>query len=402
MNKKISVGICLSLIILTIAASVCLTLVFSRQIYNKLIGNISQRSISYDTVEEIEKIVSSYFYGTVSGGNSLEAAVSSGYVTGLGDSNSKYLSAAEKAEYQSRMEGSEQGCGIETYFDISSNSLMVAYVYPSSPAENAGVTAGCVIKTIDGEEVTRGNYKALAAALTDASRQTVNVEYESGGNLLIGEMETTFTLPTCLGTVSGSNGYIYIKGFFDNTAEDFTTLVQSLKGSGAENFIIDVRNVSDGTIENAVKVIDAVVPSIDGNIAVAKDKNGNTYKNCLYTSSASSIALNAVILVNSGTQGPAELFACDMRDINKAKIVGTTTAGNGTMQEVFNLENGDALLLTVAKVIPYGGEEAAYDKSGIVPDYEAELKDMQQGEISIYNLSKDSQVAAALSLFTAA
>ena len=118
-----------------------------------------------------------------------------------------------------------------------------------------------------------------------------------------------------------------------------------------------MRNTSEGTIDYAAQVIDVIVPTVSGNIAVAKKNNGEIYNNKVYTSENSSVNKPIAVLVNSGTAGPAELFACDLRDISQAHIIGTRTAGIGTMQELFPLEDGGAVLLTVALVEPKNGAE---------------------------------------------
>ena len=80
MNKKISIGLCLSLIIVSITATFAVTMVVSKQIYNGIISNISQRSQTYESVDEISKIISNYFYGTVEDRSYLNSALVEGYV----------------------------------------------------------------------------------------------------------------------------------------------------------------------------------------------------------------------------------------------------------------------------------------------------------------------------------
>ena len=126
MNKKISIGLCLSLIIVSITATFAVTMVVSKQIYNGIISNISQRSQTYESVDEISKIISNYFYGTVEDRSYLNSALVEGYVNGLGDPNSVYLDAEEYAEYTDTLEGGITGVGVET-----------AYDYGNSPAQRA-------------------------------------------------------------------------------------------------------------------------------------------------------------------------------------------------------------------------------------------------------------------------
>ena len=109
-------------------------------------------------------------------------------------------------------------------------------------------------------------------------------------------------------------------------------------------FIIDLRAVSNGTVEYATDALDVLVPvASDGTkaLATAVDKNGEAIET--FTSDADSINVSTVILVDKDTSGPAELFACDMRDFGKAKLVGTATKGNGTMQRVYQLSDGGAV-----------------------------------------------------------
>ena len=100
MNKKISLGICISLILVSIAATFAVTMVISKNIYNGIISNISQRSQMYDSVDEINQIITNNFYGTIEDQNQLNASLAEGYINGLGDPNSRYLDAEEYSASQ--------------------------------------------------------------------------------------------------------------------------------------------------------------------------------------------------------------------------------------------------------------------------------------------------------------
>ena len=78
-----------------------------------------------------------------------------------------------------------------------------------------------------------------------------------------------------------------------------------------------------------------------------------------------------VVLVNKYSEGGAELLACDLRDYGKAQIVGETTGGKGTLQQVFRLDDGSAVLLTVAEIKPYISE--SFNGVGVTPDFPVEL-----------------------------
>lgn len=398
MNKKVSLGICIALIAITAAATFSATMVFSKSIYNKLIGNISQRSQMYSSIDEINQIVNNYFYGSTQNSNLINASLSDGYVNGLGDSASRYMTAEEYSEYTARLEGGVTGIGVETAFDYQNDKFVITHVYAESPAETAGLLKGDVITAIGNVTVTRKNYASLSGNLYGGMLSSVAVEYERDGETKTVEPLLGFSMPSVIGRAEGNVGYIRINGFYKNTAKEFKAEIDRLTTEGVESFVFDVRNTSDGSIDYAAQVIDVIVPAISGNIAVAKDKNGEIYKNKIYTAEYSSVNKPMAVLVNGATSGPAELFACDLRDISQALIVGTKTAGVGTMQELFTLENGGAILLTVAVVEPKNGEDAVYDGKGIEPGVNVTLIGGDDSNISLLTGEQDNQLTTAINL----
>ena len=204
MNKKISIGLCLSLIIVSITATFAVTMVVSKQIYNGIISNISQRSQTYESVDEISKIISNYFYGTVEDRSYLNSALVEGYVNGLGDPNSVYLDAEEYAEYTDTLEGGITGVGVETAYDYGSGSFVITHVYEGSPAAKAGLKAHDVVTAIDNTTVTRGNYSALSEKLYGSRLSSVKVEYERDGETKV--VETFRTNYECKAVIIASGG----------------------------------------------------------------------------------------------------------------------------------------------------------------------------------------------------
>ncbi len=376
-------------------------MVASKKIYNGIISNISQRSRMYSSIDEINQIVSNYFYGSTQDSSLLNASLSDGYINGLGDAASRYMTSEEYSEYTARLEGGITGIGIETAFDYQNDSFVVTHVYADSPAETAGLKKGDVITAIGNVTVTRKNYAALSEELYGNILSSVEIEYERDGETKTVEPLLGFSLPSVIGRNEGNVGYIKINGFYKNTAKEFKTEIDRLTLEGAESFVFDVRNTSDGSIDYAAQVIDVIVPAISGNIAVARDKNGEVYKEKIYTAENSSVNKPMAVLVNGNTLGPAELFACDLRDISQAILVGTKTAGIGTMQELFTLESGGAILLTVAIVEPKNGADAVYDGKGIEPSVNVTLISGDDANISLLTPEQDNQLTTAINLLSA-
>lgn len=401
MNKKISLGLCISLIIIAVAATFAATMVVSKQIFSNIISNISQRSQTYESVDEISKIISNYYYGSVDDQSKLNASLAEGYVNGLSEGSNIYLSSAEYSAYTAKLEGGVSGIGVETAYNYQTGQFVITYVYEGSPAEKAGLKSKDAITAIDNTAVTMSNYISMRDLLYGSRLSTVTVEYERNGETKVVEPMLGFSIPSVSSRLIGNVGYIKISGFYKNTAAEFKAAAEKLIEQGAESMIFDVRNTSDGSIDYAARTIDVIVPAISDNIAVAKDKNGNVYKKKIYTAENSSITMPFIVLINNYTSGPAELFACDLRDISQAQLVGTKTAGIGTMQELFPLEDGGAVLLTVALIEPRAGEAAVYDGVGIEPTVEVTLNSGDPLNIDLLAQDEDNQLSTAVNMLAA-
>ncbi len=400
MNKKISLGICVSLIIIAVTATFALTMVISSQVYDGIISGLSQRSLNYKSVEEIENIIKN-FYGNDDGQNSRSGFIAEGYVNGLGDKNSRYLDSEKYAAYTAKLEGGVTGIGVETAFDYRNGDFVITHVYENSPAEKAGLKALDVITAIADIPVDRMNYEVLQENLYGNRLSAVKVEYERNGETKVVEPMLGFRIPSVSGKTEGNVGYIKIRGFYKDTASEFKEAAEKLIEQGAESMILDVRGTSEGSIDYAAQVIDVIVPTIQGNIAVLKDEKGNVYKEKIYTAENSSIMMPYIVLINEGTSGPAELFACDLRDISQAQLVGTKTAGVGTTQELFALEDGGAVLLTVALVEPKNGADAVYHETGIVPTVEVNLTTGNEIDVDLLTAEQDNQYMTAYNMLAA-
>ncbi len=404
MNKKISIGLTVSLIIMAVTATFAITMVSSRQIYNSIISNLTVRTGISAAIDEIDNIVSSYFYNTsVKEQNSskINGSLIEGYVNGLGDANSRYLTVEEYDEYNQLISGGLYGIGVETAFDEQKGQLVVAYVYENSPAANAGMKRLDVINSIDDTAVTKYNYDTLTEKLfVNAPLTSVKIKYTRGEATGTAEPLLSFAIPSVTGNMMEKVGFVRITGFYKNTAELLEKTVEELLDKGAQSFVFDVRNTSKGTIEYAAAAIDVVVSTNPGNIAVARKIDGVTiYKDMKYVASVSKVSEPVAVLVNAVTAGPAELFACDLRDMRNAEIVGITTKGEGTMQDVFPLDDGGAVILTVAMVEPNKG---SYDGTGVAPSSEDLTVELSQSSSSLFlvDAAQDTQLQKAIELLS--
>lgn len=374
MSKRVPLGLTVAIVFLTIAVTVAVTVTVYMNTYNKLIQDLPQRAQLYSKLSDMDELVRANYYGSVDS-EVLDASIAKGYIDGLNDRYSFYLSAEEYAEYYSRRIGNVSGTGIEAEYDEKSGMLLITSVASDSPAEKSGISAGDFISSVDDEAVTKENASSLLSLLggekltgTGLSLykakedKTPDKTRPYAVNVAKGFRNKSVTYSS-LGTV----GYINISAFYDNTAEKFSEAITSLNNSGITGLIIDVRGNTSDNLEYAADVVDLIVPLASegtGAIATVKNSSGETIEH--FTADAASINLPIVVLADSKTNGAAELLTCDLRDFGKARIIGETTAGHGTMQSVFRLDDGGAVVLTVGIVYPYISD--SYNGKGVAPD----------------------------------
>lgn len=399
MNKKISLGLALSLIFISAALAVTVTMSALMYTYNNLIKDVSDRAGMYSGLSEIDDVIRGSFYGEINE-NLLNSMISKGYTDGLGDRYSAYMTADEYLEYKQLEKGEKGGIGVVALYDNVSNGIYISEVADNSPAKLQGMNKGDIITAVDGTKVTALNAETLLQQLEGDKLTEVTVTFTHNNTSKTVKVARGYTLQTVYySQVNEKVGYIKIIAFYENTAEELKNALKFFSDKSISSVIFDVRGNADGFVRYATACIDLIVPVATegtGALATAVDKNGNTIET--FTSDSDSISLSLCVLVNAGTSGAAELFACDLRDFGVASLVGTTTAGNGTMQKIFELSDGGAVKLTVAKILPYKSE--SYDGVGLKCDTEVALTAEQNDRLPMLSLDEDTQYQKALSLMT--
>ncbi len=395
MNKKISLGLAIALIFISITATFAITMTVSQGIYNGLISRLSNRFELYEGISAIDNYVRTNFCGDFDD-DALLSDSASGYMKGLGDSGSFYMTAQEYIEYTRRMKG-EGGIGVAAQYDTEKGKLIITEVYSGSSAENAELKAGDAIIAVDDEKVYSLNALGIIEALEYGRRfDSVGITYERDGI-----QKTVTVMRGYTRSVTSSNmgdiGYVNINAFYENTAQQFSQAMDSLNSESVTSLIIDLRGCSKGSVEYASAVADILLPSgaeTAGAVASAVKKDGSTYKNFTSDTNALTFPGGIIVLVNSETSGGAELLAAQLKDFSKAQLVGVATAGEMTLQEIYTLEDGSAISLTVAKVVSYSGSTYC-EGNGIEPDILAEADPGSTLATSLSGIEKDTQLQAA-------
>lgn len=396
MNKKISLGLALSLIFLSVALTVTITMTVAMGIYNNIITDVSDRSNLYSSVAEIDDIVRKNYFGELNE-NLLNSMMSKGYVEGVGDRYSYFMTADEYADYKEEEKGNKGGIGVIAVYDSKNNKIYVSEVSKDSPAQLQGIAKGDVITAVDGVSVNAANSQSLIAKLSGEKLTNVQVAFTHNGESKTVSVARGYAAQSVYYSATDKVGYIKITSFYGTTEDQLKDAIKYMESKSVTSIIFDVRNTDTGRIKYATDCIDMLVPvgtEGTGAIATAVDKNGNTIET--FASDSNSVNFRMAVLVDANTSGAAELFACDLRDFGMAQLVGVKTAGNGTMQEIFELSDGSAAVLTVAKINPYKSE--SFNGVGLTPDYEVVLSAEQNTRFYMLTLEEDAQYQKALEI----
>ena len=394
MNKKISFGTVISLVLIAIAVTFSLTMVYSAGVFSDKMHDIKDREAFYSKLSEIDNIVRSNALTDVENEHLMDC-VAEGYINGMNDIYADYMTAED---YQSKIQNKEKQVGeigVEVSMD-ESGYMYVEYVTENSPADEAGVLAGDLIVKIDSEEVKTDNFEKCEKMLVNDPGTVVTLDIRRESK------EKTFEItrrilekPTVLSKKIDNYGYIRIYSFENSTTNQFNKALDELLNNNVEGIIFDVRNNSGGTIHSVCSTLDRLLP--EGPIVSATYKNGST--EVLKYSDEFEVNLPMVVIANENSASAAELFVQALRDYNKAKFVGKTTFGKGLMQTVYQLTDGSALEITVAKYNP--PSSGNFDGVGLNPDFEVDLDPSLADMIDVINITDDAQLKKAIDVLSA-
>lgn len=390
MNKKVSLGLTISIAALAAAITFIMTSFFSLQNFNRKVQAVKEKAEKYERLEALDTYIRENYY-TELDEEALMNGLLKGYVAGLNDPYSGYMTAEEYRALKERESGQTIGIGVTVTVN-EEGYIHIMEVQENSPAEEAGLLVNDLIVTVDGTDVLEiGFEEAVACVKGEEGTQVTLTVRRDGEDREYTITRRTFDTVTVSGKLlEGHIGYIRISAFRENTPEQFSEVLDQLVANGADALIFDVRDNGGGLLHALEEMLDPLLP--EGVIATATYQGGVT-ENVVY-SDASELDLPMAVLVNGGSASAAELFAASLRDFDKAQLVGTTTYGKGVMQVTVMMEDGGGLTLTVATYQTTRSE--CYHGVGLTPDVQVEAG--ENTVIASMDPDTDPQLAKAIEL----
>ena len=279
------------------------------------------------------------------------------------DRYSEYLSEAQYKKIISGTKGNFKGIGIRI------NKDTIDHVFSGSPAYESGLKKEDKIIKIDGRPIDISDNYNLHEILQD-TKSALEMTILRGTNnteLSFDLVKDNFSMPSIDARVIDNNFcYIKIETFNDTTESEISTVLENVCGDHKkiQGAVIDLRNNPGGTLESAISVSNLFLKK--GVIVSAKGRDNKL----IFVRSATGrdflSGLPMVAIVNDKSASGAEIFAGAMQDNKRAIIIGNSTYGKGSIQEVIPLKSGGAVILTTAKYFRPSGEPIT--RGGIRPD----------------------------------
>ncbi len=319
----------------------------------------------------------------------LERAAVEGLLSAL-DPYSEYYDTEEWAEYKQRhMDGRFHGVGILIEMDRESGYLRITTPIEDTPAFAADILPGDLVIAVDGEDMKGKTLDEVRNRIKGELATKVRLTLRRAGREepvvveLVRAVITREVVKWRMADSAAGIGYIRITDFTDMVKE-FDKAYLDLHGKGMKALVIDLRFNGGGLLQAAVDLVDRFVPS-GTTILTTRGKDGRDSREYGSNSDNDLPPVPLVVLVNGGSASASEIAAGALRDLKKARLVGSRSFGKGSMQTPFDLSDGSQLKLTTAKWYLPSGANVHRDEGrkdyGLQPDFLVEMSPEEEAAL---------------------
>lgn len=307
------------------------------------------------------------------------------------DPHSVYITPSELQSINEDMTGSYQGIGVD--FQMMEDTAIVLNLFPDGPSAKGGVQKGDRILSINNNSLIGKHYT------TDSIRMQIRNAKTGKMDLTVLRNNQKQTLTVKKGVVPKSSipaayminpttGYIKISRFTETTYPEFMVNMEKLKKAGLQQLILDLRGNGGGIMQQAVDIVDEFLPDDRLVVYTQGTKRDRVNYKCKRDGLFEKGKL--AILVDEESASASEIIAGALQDWDRATIIGRRTFGKGLVQEQYNLANGGALRLTVARYYTPLGRSIQKSYSNGTEAYEQDLQNrLNNGELSHADTAKN-------------
>lgn len=324
-------------------------------------------SIDLSSLEETYNKLASRYDGDIDMTNLIYGA-NKGMVEAVGDTYTVYMTPAESSEFSNSLSGSIGG-GIGALIGLKKDQITIMRVIDDNPAIKAGLLAGDTVLKINDQSTSGWSVDKAVGKIRGDAGTTVKLTIQRGSET----KDYTITRaivnnPSVTSSISDGLGIITISRFDEETGSLARLAAQDFIKQNVKSVILDLRDNGGGYV-NAAR--DVAGLWLEDKI-ITTERTGEVIKKTIRSEGrALLVDIPTVVLVNGGSASASEIVAGALQDYDAAKIVGETTFGKGSVQELVNLTSGAELKVTVARWYTPKGNNI--NGSGIKPDYTIEM-----------------------------
>ncbi|NEP15587.1 MAG: PDZ domain-containing protein [Leptolyngbya sp. SIO4C1] len=293
---------------------------------------------------------------------------------GLGDVYTRFMDPQEFRNMQIDTSGELTGVGIQITQDEDSEEIVVVSPIEQTPAYEAGVLSGDIIRAIDGQttegmdlneavSLIRGPVNSEVTLTLQRDDETLNVTVNRA-RIEIHPVRYSYETGN-----EGGIGYIRLTQFSANAAVEMREAIQELEDRDVTGYVLDLRSNPGGLLYSSIDI--AQMWLREGTIVSTVNRQGIVDENAAGDRALTDKPL--VVLVDGGSASASEILSGALQDNDRAILVGTKTFGKGLVQSVRGLADGSGVAVTIAKYLTPDGRDI--NELGIEPDVIVELSE---------------------------
>lgn len=294
-------------------------------------------------------------------------------VNSLNDPYSMFFRPASANNFQSQIKGEISGIG--AHVEDKAGVITVVTPLPGSPAEKAGIQSGDEILEAGGIVLKGiGVDKAVSYIRGERGTTVVLKLRRAGIELNVTVTRDVITIPEIQITWQGDIAVVQLVQFGETTKKRIRSVFTDIAQKNPRGIVLDLRNNGGGLLTATDVVVSNFTPR--GTVVAQVKTRSETTQEKTQDEPTINASTRLVVLVNKGSASASEIVAGALQDLKRATIVGTTTFGKGTVQEIVGFQSGEALKLTIAEWLTPLGRQI--DKVGVQPDIVVESADRDE------------------------
>lgn len=297
-----------------------------------------------------------------------------GMVDSLGDPYTAFMDPEESEAFNQSLNSELEGIGAE--LTVRDGILLVVAPLKDSPAEKAGLLAGDHIYMVDEAPTSdmslwdaimniRGEpgTEVVLTVIREGVDETIDIAI-TRSKIHVPSIETVFEE-----VGDKTIAHVSLYSFADDTYLEFLDAIREVQLQGADGMVLDMRLNGGGFLDVSVQILGEF---FEDEMKAVIVKNGNGSNDVMYTDGGGALAdIPLVVLIDGGSASASEIVAGALQDHKRAILMGETSFGKGSVQELTDLRGGASIRVTVAKW--FTPNDRTIDHEGIAPDIVIEV-----------------------------